>query len=115
MPIDRSSRRISPAATPSNDPLIQRSGAPDSVTYTAPSPYFDDSHAEVFCTRGTWIVWNDVRPDFSNTHWPTMHPHITGHRSRMPVLERLIRHMKAKGGCWFATHAQVAEWCRDNA
>ncbi len=25
----------------------------------------------------------------------TMHPHITGHRSRMPVLERLIRHMKA--------------------
>ena len=38
----------------------------------------------------------------------TMHPHITGHRSRMPVLERLIKHMKARGKCWFATHAQVA-------
>ena len=42
----------------------------------------------------------------------TMHPHIIGHRSRLPLLERLIGHMKAKGGCWFATHAQVAEWCR---
>jgi hypothetical protein len=28
------------------------------------------------------------------------------------VLERLIKHMKAKGGCWFATHAQIAEWCK---
>ena len=27
----------------------------------------------------------------------TMHPHIIGHRSRMPLLERLIRHMKAGG------------------
>lgn len=45
----------------------------------------------------------------------TMHPHITGHRSRMPVLARLISHMKAKGGCWFATHEQVARWCRDQA
>ncbi len=45
----------------------------------------------------------------------TMHPHITGHRSRMPVLERLIKHMKSRGKCWFATHAQVAQWCKDNA
>jgi peptidoglycan-N-acetylglucosamine deacetylase len=45
----------------------------------------------------------------------TMHPHISGHRSRLPVLARLIKHMKAKGGCWFATHQQIAEWCRDNA
>jgi hypothetical protein len=33
----------------------------------------------------------------------------------MPVLERLIAHMKAKGRCWFATHAQVAQWCKDHA
>ncbi len=45
----------------------------------------------------------------------TMHPHVTGHRSRLPVLERLVKHAKAKGKCWFATHAQVAQWCRDNA
>jgi peptidoglycan/xylan/chitin deacetylase (PgdA/CDA1 family) len=42
----------------------------------------------------------------------TMHPHIIGHRSRLPLLGRLIAHMKAKGGCWFATHAQVAGWCQ---
>ncbi len=45
----------------------------------------------------------------------TMHPHVSGHRSRIVMLERLIRHIKAKGKCWFATHAQVAEWCRDHA
>ncbi len=45
----------------------------------------------------------------------TMHPHHIGHRSRMPVLERVIAHAKAKGGCWFATHAQVAKWCREQA
>jgi len=41
----------------------------------------------------------------------TMHPHIIGHRSRVPLLERLIRHMRQAGGCWFATHARVAAWC----
>ncbi|MGH7067259.1 MAG: polysaccharide deacetylase family protein [Acetobacteraceae bacterium] len=45
----------------------------------------------------------------------TMHPHVTGHRSRMPVLGRLIAHMKAKGGCWFATHEQVARWCKEQS
>lgn len=45
----------------------------------------------------------------------TLHPHISGHRSRMPVLERLIAHAKARGECWFATHAQVAQWCKGQA
>ena len=45
----------------------------------------------------------------------TLHPHISGHRSRLAVLERLIAHMKARGGCWFATHADVAKWCKENA
>ena len=43
----------------------------------------------------------------------TMHPHVIGHRSRVPLLRRLIEHMKRRGGCWFATHAEVAAWCRD--
>lgn len=38
----------------------------------------------------------------------TMHPQITGHRSRIGVLERLIAYMKSKPGVWFATHEQVA-------
>ncbi|HEV2602570.1 MAG TPA: polysaccharide deacetylase [Microvirga sp.] len=45
----------------------------------------------------------------------TMHPDIIGHRSRIGILQRLIAHMKARGGCWFATHAEVAQWCRDRA
>lgn len=39
----------------------------------------------------------------------TMHPFVSGHRSRVAVLERLITYMKSKGGVWFATHAEVAK------
>ena len=42
----------------------------------------------------------------------TMHPHVIGYRSRIFILEELIAHMKAQGGCWFATHADVARHCR---
>jgi peptidoglycan-N-acetylglucosamine deacetylase len=45
----------------------------------------------------------------------TMHPHVIGHRSRLPMLQRLIAHIKARGKTWFATHAQVAAWCREHA
>jgi peptidoglycan/xylan/chitin deacetylase (PgdA/CDA1 family) len=43
----------------------------------------------------------------------TMHPHIIGHRSRLPLLDRLITRMKQHEGVWFATHAQAAQWCKD--
>jgi peptidoglycan/xylan/chitin deacetylase (PgdA/CDA1 family) len=39
----------------------------------------------------------------------TVHPHIIGHRSRILVLEKLIEHIRSKGGAWFATHRQLAE------
>ena len=45
----------------------------------------------------------------------TMHPHITGHRSRMAVLERLIEHIRGFEGVWFATHAEIAQYCLDNS
>lgn len=45
----------------------------------------------------------------------TLHPHVIGHRSRLPLLERLIEHMKAQDGVWFATHEDVARYCRDQA
>ncbi|MBV9432209.1 MAG: polysaccharide deacetylase, partial [Hyphomicrobiales bacterium] len=44
----------------------------------------------------------------------TMHPHIIGHRSRIALLERLIKYMKASGKCWFATHREVAQWCHEH-
>jgi peptidoglycan-N-acetylglucosamine deacetylase len=45
----------------------------------------------------------------------TMHPHYIGHRSRLALLDRLITHMKSVPGVWFATHAQVAEYCKAQA
>jgi peptidoglycan/xylan/chitin deacetylase (PgdA/CDA1 family) len=39
----------------------------------------------------------------------TMHPFITGHRSRLSVLQRLIRHMMSQPGVWFGTHEAVAQ------
>lgn len=40
----------------------------------------------------------------------TCHPHVIGHRSRIAVLDRLIKHILTQGGVWFATHRQVAEY-----
>jgi len=45
----------------------------------------------------------------------TMHPHIIGHRSRIRLLDDLIRYIRGHDGVWFATHAEVARYCRDNA
>ena len=44
----------------------------------------------------------------------TMHPHIIGYRSRIWILEELIRYAKTKD-VWFATHAEVAAYAKTNA
>ncbi len=36
----------------------------------------------------------------------TMHPHIITARSRIWILDEIIRHAKSKGDVWFATHAR---------
>ncbi len=72
--------------------------------YTPPSAVLDIFKAEfdgAWEERGLFLL--------------TLHPHISGHRSRMPVIERLIQHAKARGDVWFATHADVARWCKENA
>ena len=45
----------------------------------------------------------------------TMHPHISGHRSRIWILEELIQHAKAQGQVWFATHAEVVRYVKSHA
>ena len=45
----------------------------------------------------------------------TMHPHIIGYRSRIWILEEIIRHAKARKGVWCATHAQVGDWAKRHA
>ena len=42
----------------------------------------------------------------------TMHPHYTGHRSRVLWLEKLITYMKSKPGVWFATHEEIAGYLK---
>jgi peptidoglycan/xylan/chitin deacetylase (PgdA/CDA1 family) len=45
----------------------------------------------------------------------TMHPHIIGHRSRIRVLDMLIQYIRGHADVWFATHAEIAQYCKDNA
>jgi peptidoglycan/xylan/chitin deacetylase (PgdA/CDA1 family) len=45
----------------------------------------------------------------------TMHPHIIGHRSRVWIIDEVIRHAKAHGRVWIATHRDVAEWAKAHA
>jgi peptidoglycan/xylan/chitin deacetylase (PgdA/CDA1 family) len=40
----------------------------------------------------------------------TLHPHVIGYRSRIWILEELIRHARQRGSVWFATHVEVVEW-----
>jgi peptidoglycan/xylan/chitin deacetylase (PgdA/CDA1 family) len=72
--------------------------------YTAPSDVFDIWRREL---DGAWAE--------GGVFQLTCHPHIIAYRSRVWILEALIEHAKAKGGIWFATHAEVAAWARDHA
>lgn len=45
----------------------------------------------------------------------TMHPHISGYRSRIWILEALIRHIRGRKSVWFATHADIARYAKVHA
>jgi peptidoglycan-N-acetylglucosamine deacetylase len=45
----------------------------------------------------------------------TMHPHVIGYRSRIWILEEIIRHAQSRKDVWFATHAEAADWARHHA
>lgn len=45
----------------------------------------------------------------------TMHPHVTGYRSRIFIIEQLLERIVAKDDCWIATHAQIAAYCAEQA
>jgi peptidoglycan/xylan/chitin deacetylase (PgdA/CDA1 family) len=47
----------------------------------------------------------------------TMHPHVIGYRSRLWIVDELIRHAQGlgEGGVWFATHAEVARYALEHA
>src|SRR5919204_3545342 len=45
----------------------------------------------------------------------TMHPHVIGYRSRIWILEELIRYMRGHEGVWFASHADVVRHAKANS
>jgi peptidoglycan/xylan/chitin deacetylase (PgdA/CDA1 family) len=45
----------------------------------------------------------------------TMHPHVIGYRSRVWILEDLIRYIRGHERVWFATHADIARYARAHA
>ena len=82
--------------------------------------------APLFSPRGTnyasprevaqvWIDEFDKAYEERSLFLLTMHPHVSGHRSRIKALELLIAHMKSKPGVWYATHQAVAEYVRKEA
>ena len=45
----------------------------------------------------------------------TLHPHISGYRSRVWILEELIKYMRSHAGVWFATHADSVRYAKAHA
>ncbi len=64
---------------------------------------------------GIWRREFDLAAEEGGLFLLTMHPHIIGHRSRIRMLEELIRYMRTCSGVWFATHEQVARYCKEQA
>jgi peptidoglycan/xylan/chitin deacetylase (PgdA/CDA1 family) len=64
-----------------------------------------------------WIDEFDKAYDEGTMLVLTMHPHISGHRSRIVALEQLIAHIERKGAgkVWWTTHGEAAEYARKQA
>ena len=75
------------------------------------APYFGAADGSMPSPQQVLDVFQsefDVAYEEGGLYVLTMHPHYMGHRSRVAVLDRLIRHMKGKPGVWFATHEAIA-------
>jgi peptidoglycan/xylan/chitin deacetylase (PgdA/CDA1 family) len=62
-----------------------------------------------------WMDEFDKAYDEGTMFLLTMHPHISGHRSRIAALEMLIQHIRQRQGVWWATHRQAAEYVKAQA
>ena len=74
-----------------------------------------DSYSAPRDVMQVWIDEFDKAWEEGTMFLLTMHPHITGHRSRIVALEGLIDHIQARGGAWFATHEDAARYVRQQA
>lgn len=83
------------------------------------APLFDPRGERYASPRDVARVWMD---EFDRAYAEgsmfilTLHPHISGHRSRMVALEQLVAHIQARGTrVWWATHGAAAEYVRKAA
>ena len=72
--------------------------------YTAPEAVFDIFRREF-----------DMAYEEGGVFQLTMHPHVIGYRSRIWILDEIVRHAKSKPDVWFATHADVVRWAKAHA
>jgi len=80
------------------------------------APYFGASNGSLPSPELVEQIFQsefDVAYDEGGLYVLTMHPHITGHRSRVAGLEKLVVHMKSKPGVWFATEDAIARYVKD--
>ena len=81
------------------------------------APLFDPRGQSYMNPRDVARVWMDEFDkayEERGTFILTLHPHISGHRSRIIALEQLIAHINTKraGTVWYATHSDAAEYVR---
>jgi len=62
-----------------------------------------------------WQAEFDLAWEESSAFILTMHPKYIGHRSRITMLEELIRYIKSKKKVWWATHEQIARYVWEKA
>ena len=83
------------------------------------APLFDPRGQSYMNPRDVARVWMDEFDrayDEGTMFVLTMHPHVSGHRSRIVALEQVIAHIEAKGAkVWWATHGAAAEYVRKEA
>jgi hypothetical protein len=72
--------------------------------YTPPNDVFDIFRREF-----------DAAYDVNGLFQVTFHPHVIGYRSRIWIVEEIIRHAMLRRDVWFATHAEVAQWAKEHA
>ena len=86
------------------------------------APYFNMSrfgglrpYTPPEAVHGIWKAEFDLAREEGGLFLLTLHPHISGHRSRISVVRALICYMRTFGDVWFATHEQVARYVKEQA
>ena len=85
-------------------------------------PYFNIDHAQHNLpyiqpedVREIWQAEFEMACREGTLFLLTMHPQVIGHRSRLAMLEKLIRNLRGQSGVWFATHEAIAQYVLEQA